>query len=47
MSLNKTVKKFEEAFPNTEIYVTELISTVSVHVGIGSLAFQYMKKIEV
>lgn len=45
--LNKTVKKFEEAFPNTEIYVTELISTVSVHVGIGSLAFQYMKKIEV
>ena len=45
--LAKTADKLRDAFPNTELYVTELISTVSVHVGIGSLAFQYMKKIEV
>lgn len=44
--LEKTEAKLKERFPNTPITVTQLISTVSVHVGIGSIAIQYMKNID-
>lgn len=43
---NLTVEKLKEAFPNTEIRIRDLISTVSVHVGLGSIALQYAEKIE-
>ena len=43
---DKTETKLRETFPKTDISVTQLISTVSVHVGIGTLAFQYLKKID-
>lgn len=42
--LEGTIKKFKDAFPNAELYVTPLISTVGVHVGVGSIALQYIKK---
>lgn len=41
--LNETVDKLHIAFPNTEIRKHDLISTVSVHCGLGSVALQYMK----
>ncbi len=44
--LEKTVDKMRARFPNTEIRVTQLISTVSVHVGIGTIAIEYMKNID-
>lgn len=40
------VKRMEEAFPEADIYLTSLISTVGVHTGLGCVAFQYIKKIE-
>ena len=40
----KALEKIKEAFPNTEILERDLISTVSVHVGLGAIALQYMKK---
>lgn len=40
----KALEKIKEAFPNTEILERDLISTVSVHVGLGALALQYMEK---
>ena len=43
--LEKTVDLVKETFPNTEVRVTQLISTVSVHVGIGTIAFQVQRKI--
>lgn len=43
--LEKTATLLKDTFPNTELRVTQLISTVSVHVGIGTIAFQTMKKI--
>ena len=43
---DKTEEKLRTTFPNSELTVTQLISTVSVHVGIGTLAFQYMKKVD-
>ena len=43
---DKTEAKLRETFPKSELTVTQLISTVSVHVGIGTLAFQYLKKID-
>lgn len=44
--LEKTQAKMEAQFPNSDLTVTQLISTVSVHVGIGTIAFQYLKKID-
>ncbi|QIK69102.1 DegV family protein [Erysipelothrix sp. HDW6C] len=41
--LDATVAKLKKEFPNTILHVGQLISTVSVHCGIGSIAFQYMK----
>jgi len=38
-------KKLREAFPNTNIIRRPLISTVSAHVGIGTIALQYIKRI--
>lgn len=38
-------KLLNEAFPNTEVVRIPLISTVSAHVGIGTIALQYFKKI--
>lgn len=38
-----TVAKMKEAFPEAIIKENMLISTVSVHVGIGSIALQYAK----
>lgn len=46
-NLEKTAEKIMQTFPNTDVVVSQLISTVSVHVGIGSIAMQYMKKINV
>lgn len=43
--LEKTVDLVKATFPNTEVRVTQLISTVSVHVGIGTIAFQVQRKI--
>ena len=43
--LEKTVDFVKATFPNTEVRVTQLISTVSVHVGIGTIAFQVQRKI--
>lgn len=43
---DRTEAKLRKQFPNTDMKVTQLISTVSVHVGIGTLAFEYMKKID-
>lgn len=43
--LDKTAILLKETFPNTELRVTQLISTVSVHVGIGTIAFQYQRKV--
>lgn len=37
--------ELKEAFPNTNIIRRPLISTVSAHVGIGTIALQYIKKI--
>lgn len=44
--LDKTEAKLRERFPKTDMKVTQLISTVSVHVGVGTIAMQYMKKID-
>lgn len=44
--LAKTEAKIRATFPNTDMKVTQLISTVSVHVGIGSIALQYFKKVD-
>lgn len=38
-----TVNKIKTAFPMARIVENQLISTVSVHIGIGSIAFQYAK----
>lgn len=35
---------FKDAFPDSEIVSINLVSTVSVHCGIGAFALQYMKK---
>lgn len=40
----KALEKLKEAFPDTKILKRDLISTVSVHVGLGAIALQYMKK---
>lgn len=45
-SLDTTVNLLKEAFPTTQLRVTQLISTVSVHVGIGTIGFQYIKNID-
>lgn len=41
------VNKLKVAFPKTTISVRDLISTVSVHTGLGTIALQFMKKIEI
>ena len=38
--------KMHEAFPEAEIYLTDLVSVVGVHTGIGCVACQYIKKLE-
>ncbi|CAM3702229.1 DegV family protein [Erysipelothrix urinaevulpis] len=38
-------KLLKETFPKTEVVRIPLISTVSAHVGIGTIALQYFKKI--
>ena len=38
-----TVNRIKSAFPTAKIVENQLISTVSVHIGIGSIAFQYAK----
>ena len=38
--------KMHEAFPEAEIYLTDLVSAVGVHTGIGCVACQYIKKLE-
>ena len=43
--LERTVVKIKDTFPNTHVDVTQLISTVSVHVGIGTIAFQSYKRV--
>lgn len=43
--LDKTVQLLKKEFPQSKFRVTQLISTVSVHVGIGTIAFQYIKDI--
>lgn len=40
----QTFDKLKDAFPNADIVVRDLISTVSVHCGLGSIALQYMEK---
>lgn len=42
-ALETTIEKLKTAFPEAKLHTGPLISTVSVHVGIGSVAFQYMK----
>ena len=43
--LDHTVNLIKETFPTTALRVSQLISTVSVHVGLGTIAFQYMKNV--
>lgn len=43
----KYYEKMRDAFPNTEIFCVDLISTVGVHTGIGCLGIQYIRKIEI
>ncbi len=38
----QTMKKIRETFPKTKIIERDLITTVSAHVGIGAIAFQYI-----
>lgn len=38
--------KMRKAFPKAEIFCVDLISTVSVHTGIGCLGIQYIRKFE-
>ena len=38
----QTIKKMKETFPHTKIVERDLITTVSAHVGIGAIAFQYI-----
>ena len=45
VELEKTKELLKATFPNTELRVTQLISTVSAHVGIGTIAFQCQRKI--
>lgn len=40
-------EKMHQAFPNTEIFCVDLISTVGVHTGIGCLGIQYIRKFEI
>lgn len=40
-------EKMRQAFPNTEIFCVDLISTVGVHTGIGCLGIQYIRKFEI
>lgn len=37
------VNLLKETFPKTDIYLTDLISVVGVHTGIGCIALQYVK----
>lgn len=37
----------KEEFPNTEMFLTDLISTVGVHTGLDCVALQYIRKIPV
>ena len=43
--LETTYNKLKETFPTCQITQTQLISTVSVHVGIGTIAFQVYKRV--
>lgn len=36
-----------EAFPDTEMFLTDLISTVGVHTGLNTVALQYIRKVPV
>lgn len=45
-NFEKTTAKLQETFPDSDLALIQLISTVSVHVGIGSIALQYMKKVD-
>ena len=36
----------KESFPSADIYLTQLISAVGVHTGLGCVACQYIKKID-
>lgn len=38
----QTIEKMKETFPQTKIVERDLITTVSAHVGIGAIAFQYI-----
>lgn len=40
------VQKLTDAFPMTEIRFDELVAVVGVHTGIGTIAVQYIKKVE-
>lgn len=37
----------QENFPDTEIFLTDLISTVGVHTGLNTVALQYIRKVPV
>lgn len=37
----------KEAFPEAEIYLTDLVAAVGCHTGVGCVACQYIKKLEV
>jgi DegV family protein with EDD domain len=39
-------QRVQENFPNTEMFFTDLISTVGVHTGLGCCAIQYIRKVE-
>lgn len=43
----KMLEMMEEKLKGAEIYITDLISTVGVHTGIGCVATQYVKLVEV
>ncbi len=36
-----------ENFPDTEIFLTDLISTVGVHTGLNTIALQYIRKVPI
>ncbi len=38
--------KMKNAFPEAEIYLTDLVAVVGCHTGIGCVACQYIKKLE-
>ena len=42
---DKMIEKLKAIYPNNQITVGELISTVSAHVGIGTIALQYYKTV--